>query len=120
MSKWIEFATPVEETVLESNEAFLSRRGTAMAGMIGSLSARLEIINMNLRFDMEYDAHMTADQWRRSVKQSRIEILETLISYQEAWSAMQDYQTGEYGKDMYEKKIKEYTTELEALKTLAL
>jgi hypothetical protein len=69
---------------------------------------------------MEYDAHMTADQWRRSVKQSRMEILETLISYQEAWSAMQDYQTGEYGKTMHENKIKEYTTELEALKTLAL
>jgi hypothetical protein len=115
-----ELETTVVETAYESHEAFLSRRGMAMSGMIGSLSARLEIINMNLRFDMEYDAHMTADQWRRSVKQSRIEILETLISYQEAWSAMQDYQTGEYGRDMYEKKIKEYTTELEALKTLAL
>jgi glucan phosphorylase len=120
MSKWIQFATPVEETVVESNEQFLSRRGTAMAGMIGSLSARLEIINMNLRFDMEYDAHMTADQWRRSVKQSRVEILETLISYQAAWSSMQNYQAGEVGKEMSDRKIKEYTTELEALKTLAL
>jgi N-glycosylase/DNA lyase len=91
-----------------------------MAGMIGSLSARLEIINMNLRFDMEYDAHMTADQWRRSVKQSRIEILETLISYQATWSSMQNYQTGEYGKEMSDRKIKEYTAELEALETLAL
>jgi hypothetical protein len=115
-----QFKGELVESVVESHEAFLSRRGMAMSGMIGSLSARLEIINMNLRFDMEYDAHMTADQWRRSVKQSRMEILETLISYQEAWSAMQDYQTGDYGKDMYEKKIKEYTTELEALKTLAL
>jgi glucan phosphorylase len=120
MSKWIQFATPVEETVVESNEQFLSRRGTAMAGMIGSLSARLEIINMNLRFDMEYDAHMTADQWRRSVKQSRIEILETLISYQATWSSMQNYQAGEVGKEMSDRKIKEYTTELEALETLAL
>jgi len=110
----------MKKVLLESNEQILSRRGMAMSGMIGSLSARLEIINMNLRFDMEYDAHMTADQWRRSVKQSRMEILETLISFQEAWSAMQDYQMGEYGRDMYEKKIKEYTTELEALKTLAL
>jgi hypothetical protein len=115
-----QFKGELVESVVESHEAFLSRRGMAMSGMIGSLSARLEIINMNLRFDMEYDAHMTADQWRRSVKQSRIEILETLISYQEAWSAMQNYQAGEVGKDMYEKKIKEYTTELEALKTLAL
>jgi glucan phosphorylase len=115
-----QFKGELVEPVLESNEAFLSRRGMAMAGMIGSLSARLEIINMNLRFDMEYDAHMTADQWRRSVKQSRVEILETLISYQEAWSAMQDYQAGEVGKEMSDRKIKEYTTELEALKTLAL
>jgi N-glycosylase/DNA lyase len=120
MSKWIEFATPVEETVLESNEAFLSRRGTAMAGMIGSLSARLEIINMNMRFDMEYEAHMTVDQWRRSVKQSRMEILETLISYQATWSSMQNYQAGEVGKEMSDRKIKEYTAELEALETLAL
>jgi hypothetical protein len=115
-----QFKGELVESVVESHEQFLSRRGMAMSGMIGSLSARLEIINMNLRFDMEYDAHMTADQWRRSVKQSRMEILETLISYQEAWSAMQNYQAGEVGKDMYEKKIKEYTTELEALKTLAL
>lgn len=112
--------TVVVETPYESHEAFLSRRSMAMSGMIGSLSARLEIINMNMRFDMEYDAHMTVDQWRRSVKQSRMEILETLISYQAAWAAMQDYQTGEYGKDMYDRKIAEYTTELEALKTLAL
>ena len=110
----------VVEAPYESHESFLSRRGMAMSGMIGSLSARLEIINMNLRFDMEYDAHMTAEQWRRSVKQSRVEILETLIKYQEDWSAMQDYQTGDYGKTMYEGKIAEYTTELEALKTLAL
>jgi glucan phosphorylase len=115
-----QFKGELVEPVLESNEQFLSRRGMAMAGMIGSLSARLEIINMNLRFDMEYDAHMTADQWRRSVKQSRMEILETLISYQAAWSSMQNYQAGEVGKEMSDRKIKEYTTELEALKTLAL
>jgi glucan phosphorylase len=115
-----QFKGELVESVVESHEQFLSRRGMAMAGMIGSLSARLEIINMNLRFDMEYDAHMTADQWRRSVKQSRMEILETLISYQAAWAAMQDYQTGEVGKEMSDRKIKEYTTELEALKTLAL
>jgi hypothetical protein len=110
----------VVETPYESHEAFLSRRGMAMSGMIGSLSARLEIVNMNLRFDMEYDAHMTAEQWRRSVKQSRVEILETLIAYQNEWADMQQYDEGDYGKTMYENKIKEYTTELEALKTLAL
>ena len=115
-----QFKGELVESVVESHEQFLSRRGMAMSGMIGSLSARLEIINMNLRFDMEYDAHMTADQWRRSVKQSRIEILETLISYQAAWSSMQNYQAGEVGKEMSDRKIKEYTAELEALKTLAL
>jgi glucan phosphorylase len=110
----------VVETPHENYETFLSRRSMAMSGMIGSLSARLEIINMNLKFDMEYDAHMTADQWRRSVKQSRMEILETLISYQATWSSMQNYQAGEVGKEMSDRKIKEYTAELEALETLAL
>ena len=33
---------------------------------------------------------------------------------------MQQYDEGDYGKTMYENKVKEYTTELEALKTLAL
>jgi hypothetical protein len=107
------------ETVVESHTEFLSRRSNQMAGMIGLLSSRLEIINMNLRFDMEYDT-MTADQWRRTAKQSRMEILECLMRYQQEWANMQDYQTGDYGMTMYEDKIKEYTTELEALKTLAL
>ena len=110
----------VVEAPHESYETFLSRRGMAMSGMIGSLSARLEIINMNLRFDMEYDANMTREQRLKSVKQSRTEILETLIKYQDSWSSMQNYQAGEVGKDMYDSKIAEYTTELEALKTLAL
>ena len=91
----------------------------AMSGMIGLLSSRLEIINMNLRFDMEYDT-MTADQWRRTAKQSRMEILECLIKYQHEWAEMQNYVEGDYGITMYQDKIKEYTTELEALKTLAL
>jgi len=108
-----------EETVVESHTEFLSRRSNQMAGMIGLLSSRLEIINMNLRFDMEYDT-MTADQWRRTAKQSRMEILECLMRYQQEWANMQDYQTGDYGMTMYEDKIKEYTTELEALKTLVL
>ena len=110
----------VVEAPYESHEVFLSRRGMAMSGMIGSLSARLEIINMNLRFDMEYEVTMTADQWRRSVKQSRVEILETLIAYQNEWADMQKYSKEDYGQTVYENKIKEYTTELEALKTLAL
>ena len=107
------------EKAYESHEMFLSRRSNQMAGMIGLLSSRLEIINMNLRFDMEYDT-MTADQWRRTAKQSRMEILECLMRYQQEWAEMQQYTEGDYGLTMYEDKIKEYTTELEALKTLAL
>jgi len=50
----------------------------------------------------------------------RMEILETLIAYQNEWAKMQQYSNEDYGKTMYENKVKEYTTELEALKTLAL
>ena len=50
----------------------------------------------------------------------RMEILETLIKYQEDWADMQQYSNTDYGKIIYENKVKEYTTELEALKTLAL
>jgi hypothetical protein len=77
------------------------------------------MVAMTLRFDMEFDK-MTADQWLRSAKQSRMEILETLIRYQNEWANMQQYETGDVGLGMYERKLAEYTTELEALKTLAL
>jgi hypothetical protein len=103
----------------ESHEMFLSRRGNTMAGIIGLLSSRLEIANMSMRFDMQYDT-MTADQWRKSARQTRMEILECLIKYQQLWAMMQDYKEGDYGLSMYQEKMKEYTTELEALKTLAL
>jgi len=107
------------EKAHESYETFLSRRSNAMAGMIGLLSSRLELVAMTLRFDMEFDK-MTADQWLRSAKQSRMEILESLIRYQNEWANMQQYETGDVGLGMYERKIAEYTTELDALKTLAL
>lgn len=111
----------VVEKPYESHEMFLTRRSGQMAGMIGLLSSRLEIINMNLKFDMEYDTKfMTADQWRRTAKQSRLEILECLIKYQHEWADMQQYTETDYGMEMYKRKIEEYTTELEALKTLAL
>jgi len=108
------------ESAHESHEMFLSRRSNTMAGIIGLLSSRLEIANMDMRFDMEYEVTMTADEWRRSARQTRMGILECLIRYQQLWAMMQDYKEGDYGKTMYENKIKEYTTELEALKTLAL
>jgi len=107
------------EKAYESHEQFLTRRSGQMAGMIGLLSSRLELVAMTLRFDMEFDK-MTADQWLRSAKQSRMEILECLIKYQHEWADMQQYEAGDVGLGMYERKIAEYTTELEALKTLAL
>ena len=126
MSKWIQFATPVEETVVEkvetpheSHEMWLSKRTSKMAGIIGLLSSRLEMIAMQHRLDMDYGP-MTLSMYRRSAKEMRMEILDTLIRYQNDWADMQQYSNEEYGKTMYENKIKEYTTELEALKTLAL
>jgi hypothetical protein len=90
-----------------------------MAGMIGLLSSRLEIIDMNLKFDIQYD-NMTPDLWRRTARQSRMEILECLIKYQHEWAEMQQYDEEDYGLGMYQRKVAEYTTELEALKSLAL
>ena len=109
----------VVETPYESHEMWLGKRTSKMAGMIGSLVGRLEIVSMHHRLDMEYGP-MTLDAFRRSAKQMRMEILETLIKYQEDWADMQQYSNADYGKIIYENKVKEYTTELEALKTLAL
>jgi hypothetical protein len=109
----------VVEAPYESHEAFLTRRGGQMAGMIGMLSSRLEIVAMHHRLDMEYGP-MTVDAFRRSNKQMRMEILETLIAYQNEWAEMQQYTDTDYGMEIYKRKIAEYTTELEALKTLAL
>lgn len=103
----------------ESHEMFLTRRSKQMAGMIGLLSSRLEIVAMHHRLDMEYGP-MNSDMWRRSARQMRLEILETLIRYQHEWADMQQYTETDYGMQMYKSKIEEYTTELEALKTLAL
>lgn len=109
----------VVEKPYESHEMFLTRRSGQMAGMLGLLSSRLEMVAMHHRLDMEYGP-MTVDAWRRSAKQMRMEVLDTLIRYQHEWAEMQQYDEGDYGKGMYERKIAEYTTELEALKTLAL
>ena len=109
----------VVEKPYESHELFLTRRSGQMAGIIGLLSSRLEMVAMHHRLDMEYGP-MTVDAWRRSAKQMRMEVLDTLIRYQHEWAEMQQYDEGDYGKGMHERKLAEYTTELEALKTLAL
>ena len=109
----------VVEAPHESHETWLAKRTSKMAGIIGLLSSRLEMIAMQHRLDMDYGP-MTLSMYRRSAKEMRMEILDTLIRYQEDWAEMQQYDEGDYGKGMYERKVKEYTTELEALKTLAL
>jgi hypothetical protein len=109
----------VAEAPYESHETWLAKRTSKMAGIIGLLSSRLEMIAMQHRLDMDYGP-MTLSMYRRSAKEMRMEILDTLIRYQEEWADMQQYDEGDYGKTMHENKIKEYTTELEALKTLAL
>ena len=119
MKEVLETVVETVETPYESHEMWLGKRTSKMAGMIGSLVGRLEIVAMHHRLDMEYGP-MTLDAFRRSAKQMRMEILETLIKYQEDWADMQQYSNTDYGKIIYENKVKEYTTELEALKTLAL
>ena len=109
----------VVEAPHESHEMWLSKRTSKMAGIIGLLSSRLEMIAMQHRLDMDYGP-MTLSMYRRSAKEMRMEILDTLIRYQEDWADMQQYSKEDYGKTMYDSKIAEYTTELEALKTLAL
>ena len=102
----------------ESHMEFMYRRSNAMAGMIGLLSSRLEILEIELRWDMK-DNHAPM-YVRRNAKRMREEVLETLIKYQQEWANMQQYEEGEVGMDIHKRKMKEYTTELEALKTLAL
>lgn len=119
MKEVLETVVEKVEAPYESHEMWLSKRTTLMAGMIGLLSARLEMVAMHHRLDMEYGP-MTVDAYRRSAREMRTDILETLIRYQNEWADMQQYSNADYGKEMYERKIAEYTTELEALKTLAL
>jgi len=108
----------VVEQPTESHMDFMYRRSGAMAGMIGMLSSRLEIVEMELRWDIkDEDAPMYL---RRSAKRMREEVLETLIRYQQEWADMQQYEDGDIGMDMHKRKMTEYTTELEALKTLVL
>lgn len=108
----------VVEQPTESHMEFMYRRSSAMAGMIGLLSSRLEILEIELRWDVnDEQAPMYV---RRNAKRMREEILETLIKYQQEWADMQQYEEGEIGMDIHKRKMNEYTTELNALKTLAL
>ena len=102
----------------ESYEQYLSRRGSTMAGMIGTLSGRLDILAMEMRLIMEYPLS-DKNFFKTQLLDLRKSALETLIKYNHEWAEMQDYQEGHYMKESSDKKIADFTTELEALKTLA-
>jgi hypothetical protein len=107
------------ETVVESHEAFLSRRSMAMAGMIGSLSARLGIIKDELKSCYTYK-HANEAFLKQQMQSMHKDIVEGLLKYHQEWADMQNYDEEDAGKSYSDKDIVALTTELETLKTLAL
>ena len=111
--------TTVVETPYESHEAFLSRRGMVMAGMIGSLSARLDILKDEMRICYTYE-HADLEFLKRQMQSMQKDIVVSLLKYNNEWANMQQYELGDVAKSYSDKAIADLTTELEALKTLAL
>lgn len=107
------------EQPYETYEQALSRRSSAMAGIIGTLQGRLEILNTELKFELAY-ANMSPKEFKSRLKSIRTDIIKTLIVSNKAWAEMQQYEDGDIGKEMSDRKLADLTTELEALKTLAL
>ena len=107
------------EQPYETYEQSMSRRTSAMAGMIGTLQGRLEILNTELKFELTYD-NMSPKEFKSRLKSIRTDIIKTLIVSNKAWADMQQYEDGDAGKEFSDKKLADLTTELEALKTLAL
>ena len=107
------------EKVVESNEAFMSRRSTEMSGIIGGLSARLGIVKDELKNCYTYE-YANVEFLKQEMLSMHKEIVESLIKYNQKWAEMQRYDEGDYGKECSDREIAELTTELEALKTLAL
>jgi hypothetical protein len=107
------------EDQYETHEQFMTRRGAAMAGMIGLLQSRLEIAEIELDTLLQFSNH-PKQSLLYSVKSIREGVLETLIKFTNEWADMQRYDEGDYGKEMSERRLTEYTTKLETLKTLAL
>jgi hypothetical protein len=107
------------EQPYETYEQALSRRSSAMAGIIGTLQGRLEILNTEIKFELAYD-NMSPKEFKSRLKSIRTDIIKTLIVSNKAWAEMQQYQDGDIGKEMSDRKLADLTTELEALKTLAL
>jgi len=111
-------ATLVEQPY-ETYEQALSRRSSAMAGIIGTLQGRLEILDTELKFELNYDS-LTQKEFKSRLKSIRTDIIKTLIVSTKAWAEMQQYEDGDIGKQFSDEKLADLTTELEALRTLAL
>jgi len=109
----------VVEIAYESHEMWLGKRTSKMAGMIGSLAGRLDILKDELKSCYTYDYANEAflKQQMFSMHKS---IVEGLLKYNKAWAEMQNYEEGDIAKSYSDKAIADLTTELEALKTLAL
>lgn len=107
------------EDQYETHEQFMTRRGGQMAGMIGLLQSRLEIAEIELGTVLEFSNH-PKESLLYSIKSARMGVLETLIKFVNEWAEMQQYDENDYGKEMTDRRLKEYTEKLEALKTLVL
>lgn len=114
-----QFKGELVESVVESHEQFLSRRGMVMAGMIGSLAARLDILKDEMRICYTYE-HANLEFLKRQMQIMQKDIVVSLLKYNNDWANMQQYELGDVAKSYSDKAIADLTTELEALKTLAL
>ena len=111
--------TTVVEQQHESHEQFMTRRSGAMAGMIGMLQSRLEILDIELSTNLQF-SDLPKESLLHSMKDMRVGLLETLIKFNREWATMQQYEDTDSGKEMNDRRYKEYTTKLDALKTLVL
>jgi hypothetical protein len=118
-NKYMKQVLETLEQPYETYEQALSRRGSAMAGIIGTLQGRLDILNTEIKFELEYD-NMSPKEFKSRLKSIRTDIIKTLIVSTKAWAEMQRYEDGDIGKEMSDRKLADLTTELEVLKTLAL
>jgi hypothetical protein len=107
------------EQPYETYEQALSRRSSAMAGIIGTLQGRLDILNMELKFELEYD-NLNRKELMSRLKSIRTDVIKTLIVSNKAWAEMQQYEDGDIGKEMSDRKLADLTMDLEVLQTLAL
>ena len=102
----------VEKT--ESHEEFMHRRSHDMAGMIGMLQGRLEMLDIQLDSTIEYVKNVAdAKEYMRDMRK---DILKTMLEYTERWLKMQNYEETEYMYGRHKEKIQEYANKLNNLK----